>query len=268
MVAQPVPVGRGQQGQPQGSPSLPGGLEVSRSAEPSQSEVAPSLSEGLLSPTGASSPSSIAAREPVGTQTGRSGGHRQREMMPGGFQDAGRKSHTGKEGKALPSRPWDTLSPCRGGHGLLQVFPKVSPPCGTGSKRGPVHAELASPVPKSAPRNVPTILYLIGDTGMTLQRGHRGQTGYTQGTPPSPATPLGHFHGNTASPPRQARPSSGGTHGWHRTTPRCHRGCPGPSQAQDGGLRGTPEQGQPVCRPQLLTVTPGMYIYSSRTKSP
>lgn len=70
MVAQPVPVGRGQQGQPQGSPSLPGGLEVSCSAEPSQSEVAPSLSEGLLSPTGASSPSSIAAREPVGHRQG------------------------------------------------------------------------------------------------------------------------------------------------------------------------------------------------------
>lgn len=164
----------------------------------------------------------------------------------------------------MPSRPWDTLSPCRGGHGMLQVFPG-----GTGSKRDPVHTEVASPVPKSAPRNVPSTPYPTGNMGMTLQRGHRGQTGHTQGTPPSPPIPLGHFHGSTASPSRQARPSSGGgTHGWHRTTPRCHRGCPGPSQAQDGGLRGGPEQGQPLCRPQLLTVTPGMYIYSSRTKSP
>lgn len=73
-VGVPVPVEVGGDTQPmalpwwQGSPSLLGGLEASHSAEPSWSEVVPSLSEGLFSPTGPSLPSSIAPREPAKTQ--------------------------------------------------------------------------------------------------------------------------------------------------------------------------------------------------------
>lgn len=81
-MAEPVPTVGGHHGQPPPSqphsPSLLRGLEASRSAEPSRSEAAPSLSEGLFSPAG---PSSIAAREPAETYREITGG----KKTPRGF---------------------------------------------------------------------------------------------------------------------------------------------------------------------------------------
>lgn len=141
------------------------------------------------------------------------------------------------------------LSPCRGGHVLLQVLPEVPPPRGTvgngpGSKGGTRMWRHLSP--RGTPEMVPAPPYLKWDTEGDDTAGgtKRLQRGCTRGTPPALA-PLSAVSMATQHPPSTtARPSTSGTRGWCRMTP-----VPGaagiPPELGIGGSRGDRSEASP-----------------------
>lgn len=218
-VGVPVPMEVGGDTQPmalpwwQGSPSLLGGLEASHSAEPSWSEVVPSLSEGLFSPTGPSLPSSIAPREPAKTQ-----------------------------------RRWLWGSPRCTAHPRFGRFPP-NPPLPAHAMTGPRDPRNHSPIvpstlflmgdssASSPPCPQPSDKGGCCVGGKECKQGaQRVQTGCMWGTPQqpaplnSPASPRCRFHGNAASPSApnsRSKGRNGAARGSRRTKPRRGLlGCP------------------------------------------
>lgn len=266
----PIPVGRGQQGQPRAHLHCWGGWRCHARPSPRSPRWPRPSPRGSGPPPGRPRlPPSLPGNLWEHRRGGEEGTARGKRCQ--GFFFPLRKSgcweemphREGRESPAQPSlRCCISLgSPGRGGRVLAPGVPSLGH-CRESAWCTQMWHHLS---PKVTPETIPTPLYLSGDTD-PLQGGHGGDT-------PQPCHPSGPSLW-------QLCPQPGG----HSPAPLAHvagaarrrgAGAAGPqpgtirgSRRDHGGITGGSERGQPLCRPQLLAVTPGMYIYSSRTKSP